>query len=158
MRKLVLIILSYITCIQTVLFSQTLVMPGDYPDPSVVKIGDTYWATATTSNWAPVFPLLTSKDLFTWETKGHVYTQLPAWADYYFWAPEITYDNGKVYIYYSAHKKGGNLCLGIASADKPGGPYTDHGPMMCQDAGAIDAFLDRKSTRLNSSHLVMSYA
>ena len=95
-------------------FAQTsgaLVLRGDYPDPSVVKIGDSYWATATTSNWAPVFPLLQSKDLKNWETKAHVFTQLPTWADYYFWAPEITHDNGKVYVFYSAHKKNGNLVL-----------------------------------------------
>jgi xylan 1,4-beta-xylosidase len=120
--------------------SGALVLPGDYPDPSVVKIGDNYWATATTSNWAPLFPLLVSKDLYNWENKGHVFTQLPSWADYYFWAPEITYDNGKVYVFYAAHKKNGNLCLGVASASKPEGPYKDHGPLMCEAAGSIDAF------------------
>lgn len=120
--------------------AQQLVMPGDYPDPSVVKIGDTYWASATTSNWFPAYPLMQSKDLVKWKTVGHVFNQLPAWADFYFWAPEISYDNGKVYVYYSAHKKNGNLCLGVASADKPEGPYRDHGPLMCQDAGSIDAF------------------
>ncbi len=120
--------------------AQQLVMRGDHPDPSVVKIGDTYWASATTSNWFPAYPLLKSKDLVNWKTEGYVFNQLPAWADYYFWAPEISYENGKVYIYYAAHKKGGNLCLGIASADKPEGPYTDHGPLMCQEVGSIDAF------------------
>ena len=120
--------------------AQQLVLPGDYPDPSVVKIGDTYWASATTSNWFPAFPLLYSKDLVNWKQKGYVFDKAPAWANYYFWAPEITYDNGKVYLYYSAHKKGGNLCLGVASANTPEGPYTDHGPLMCEEAGSIDAF------------------
>jgi xylan 1,4-beta-xylosidase len=117
-----------------------LVLPGDYPDPSVTKVDSSYWATATTSNWAPVFPLLESKDLIHWETRGFVFNYLPEWADYYFWAPEISYENGKVYIYYSAHKIGGNLCLGIASAFKPEGPYLDHGPILCQEVGSIDAF------------------
>jgi xylan 1,4-beta-xylosidase len=120
--------------------AQTLVLPGDFPDPSVVKSGDTFWATATTSNWAPAFPLLQSKDLIHWELKGHVFDQLPAWADYYFWAPEITHDKGKYYVYYAAHKRDGNLCVAVASADKPEGPYTDHGPLMCQKAGSIDAW------------------
>jgi xylan 1,4-beta-xylosidase len=124
-------------------FSQTLVMPGDFPDPSVVKIGNMYWASATTSNWAPVFPLLVSKDLKSWEMKGYSFTRIPEWADYFFWAPEISYDRGKVFIYYSAHKRGGNLCVGIASADKPEGPYTDHGPIICQEVGSIDAFAMR---------------
>ncbi|HEY1113862.1 MAG TPA: family 43 glycosylhydrolase [Chitinophagaceae bacterium] len=120
--------------------AQQLVLPGDYPDPSVVKIGDTYWASATTSNWMPAYPLLKSKDLVNWQTTGAVFNVLPSWVDYYFWAPEITYDNGKVYIYYSAHKKDGNLCVGIASADRPEGPYKDHGPIICQPVGSIDAF------------------
>lgn len=124
----------------TYISGQTLVLPGDFPDPSVAKSGNTYWATATTSNWAPVFPLLKSEDLVHWELRGHVFSELPAWADYYFWAPEISYDNGKYYIYYSAHKRGGNLCLAVASADKAEGPYTDHGPLMCQEAGSIDGW------------------
>jgi beta-xylosidase len=115
-------------------------MPGDHPDPSVVKIGDTYWASATTSNWMPVFPLLKSKDLLEWKKAGHVFNKLPTWADYYFWAPEVTYDKGRVYVFYSAHKKGGNLCIAVASSDKPEGPYKDHGPLMCEEAGSIDAF------------------
>ena len=122
------------------LSAQTLVLPGDFPDPSVVRSGETYWATATTSNWAPAFPLLQSKDLIHWELKGHVFDELPAWADYYFWAPEITYDKGKYYVYYSAHKRDGNLCVAVASANNPEGPYTDHGPLMCQKAGSIDAW------------------
>ena len=117
-----------------------LVLPGDHPDPSVTRIGDTYWASSTTSNWMPVFPLMQSKDLVHWTTTGHVFNTLPDWADYYFWAPEVNYDNDKVYIYYSAHKKGGNLCIGVASADRPEGPYRDHGPLVCQAAGSIDAF------------------
>src|SRR4051794_1546989 len=87
------------------LSAQQLVLPGDYPDPSVVKIGDTYWASATTSNWAPVYPILRSKDLKNWKLVSTVFKSLLAWADYYFWAPEISYDKGKVYVYYAAHKK-----------------------------------------------------
>jgi beta-xylosidase len=120
--------------------AQKLVIPGDYPDPSVVKIGDTYWASATTSNWFPAYPLLKSRDLINWQQEGYVFEKMPEWTDYYFWAPEISYDNGKVYVYYSAHKKNGNLCIGVASADKPEGPYRDHGALMCQEAGSIDAF------------------
>jgi xylan 1,4-beta-xylosidase len=138
MMKFALLIIAIF--ISTGVFSQQLVLPGDHPDPSVVKIGDTYWASATTSNWAPVYPLLQSKDLLHWTTTGHIFDTLPSWADYYFWAPEITFDSGKVYVYYAAHKKGGNLCVAVASADKPEGPYTDHGPLICEAVGSIDAF------------------
>ncbi len=120
--------------------AQQLVLPGDNPDPSVVKIGDTYWASATTSNWLPAYPLLKSKDLVNWKMEGSIFNKLPEWADYYFWAPEVTYDKGRIYVYYTAHKKNGNLCVAVASADKPEGPYRDHGPLICQEVGSIDAF------------------
>ncbi|GAB3559741.1 family 43 glycosylhydrolase [Spirosoma fluminis] len=123
-----------------------LVMPGDYPDPSVTKIGNIYWATATSSNWFPAYPLLKSTDLVNWQTTGFVFSKKPDWADYYFWAPELTYDNGRVYVYYTAHKKGGNLCVAVASADKPEGPYRDHGPLVCEADGSIDAFPMRDET------------
>jgi xylan 1,4-beta-xylosidase len=120
--------------------AQQLVLPGDHPDPSVVKVGNEYWAAGTTSNWFPAFPLYRSNDLVNWKPAGHVFTKLPGWADYYLWAPEITYDKGKVYLYYTAHKKGGNLCIAAAVADKPEGPYQDLGPLICQEDGSIDAF------------------
>lgn len=117
------------------------VLPGDFPDPSVVKVGDTYWATATTSNWGPIFPLLSSKNLTDWKLVGHVFPQeRPGWSDYYYWAPEISQENGKTYMFYTAHKRGGNLAVGVASAPRPEGPYTDHGPLVGQPDGSIDGF------------------
>ncbi|MDB5236558.1 MAG: glycoside hydrolase family protein [Hymenobacter sp.] len=117
------------------------VLPGDYPDPSVVKIGDTYWASATTSDWGPIFPLLKSKNLQQWELVGHVFPKgKPEWADHYFWAPEISQDGGRTYVYYAAHKKRGNLAVGVDSADKPEGPYRDHGFLVNQPDGSIDGF------------------
>src|SRR5262249_54048253 len=37
----------------------------------------------------------------------------------------------------------------VATADKPAGPYSDRGPLVCQDAGSIDAMpvLDEKGER-----------
>lgn len=135
------IVLVSLCCVVSVIESRAqLVLPGDHPDPSVAEINGAYWASATSSNWAPAFPLLVSDDLIHWTLRGHVFPELPQWADYYFWAPEISYDSGKVYVYYSAHKKEGNLCLGVATAEKPEGPYTDLGPIMCQEVGSIDAF------------------
>ena len=120
---------------------QNPVLPGDFADPSVVRVGDDYWATATSSEWAPLFPLLHSKDLQNWDLVGHVFPEKrPDWAEAHFWAPEISYEDGKYYIYYTAKKKGGPLCVGVASSTDPKGPYKDHGPLVCQEAGAIDGF------------------
>ncbi len=73
-----------------------------------------------------------------WEETGAVFPHRPAWAVGNFWAPEISQHAGKYYIYYVARKKGGPLAVAVASASKPGGPYTDHGPIVAQDAGSID--------------------
>lgn len=145
MKYLKLPVLFFLLIFCNAASAQELVLPGDHPDPSVVKIGKDYWAAATTSNWMPAFPIYHSKDLKTWTKKSVAFKVMPEWADFYMWAPEITYDNGKVYMYYTAHKKGGNLCIGVAVADKPDGLYTDLGPLMCQPAGSIDAFPMRDS-------------
>jgi xylan 1,4-beta-xylosidase len=117
------------------------VLPGDRPDPSVIRVGDDYWATATTSEWAPLFPILHSRDLVNWELVGNIFERRPEWAVGNFWAPELFHHQGKYFAYYVGRKKGGPLALAVATADKPTGPWTDHGPLISQDAGSIDAFV-----------------
>ncbi|HSU53143.1 MAG TPA: family 43 glycosylhydrolase [Candidatus Dormibacteraeota bacterium] len=114
------------------------VIPGDCPDPSIIRVGKEFWATATSSEWGPQFPLLHSTDLVNWEQAGNVFAHRPAWAVANFWAPEISAYNGKYYVYYVGRKSGGPLAVAVASAEKPGGPYTDHGPLVSQPMGSID--------------------
>jgi xylan 1,4-beta-xylosidase len=115
------------------------VIAGDHPDPSVIRVGDEYWATATTSQWAPIFPLLRSRDLVNWVLEGAVFERAPAWSAGSYWAPEIAHREGWFFVYYTARRKNGPLCVAAAAARAPGGPYTDHGPLVCQDVGSIDA-------------------
>ena len=115
------------------------VLAGDYPDPSVIRVGGEYWATATTSQWAPIFPLLRSTDLVNWQHVGSVFQTPPSWSAGSYWAPEIAEDRGRFFVYYTARRKGGPLCVAVADSDSPGGPYVDRGPLVCQDAGSIDA-------------------
>lgn len=119
------------------------VLSGDYADPSVIRVGEDYWATATSSEWAPQFPLLHSKDLLHWEQVGPAFQTPPTWSDGNYWAPEISADKGRYFILYTAHKKGGPLCVAVATASQPSGPYTDHGPLVCQELGSIDGALIR---------------
>ena len=125
------------------------VLPGDHPDPSVIRVGDDYWATATTSQWAPIFPLLHSRDLVNWEQVGAVFEAPPAWSSGSYWAPEIATDGRRFFVYYTARRKNGPLCIAVATASRPQGPYRDHGPMLCQEAGSIDAVPvdDERGTR-----------
>ncbi|GAB3318452.1 glycoside hydrolase family 43 protein [Geodermatophilus aquaeductus] len=48
------------------------VVPGFHPDPSVVRVGDTYWMVHSSFEYAPGVPLYRSADLVTWEQAGHV--------------------------------------------------------------------------------------
>jgi xylan 1,4-beta-xylosidase len=113
---------------------------GDYPDPSVTRVGRDFWAATTSSEWGPEFPLLHSRDLVNWELVGTVFRHPPAWASGSFWAPEISQDGGRFFVYYAARKKNGPMCVAVATAAQPAGPYTDHGPLICQDVGSIDPF------------------
>ena len=115
------------------------VLRGDYPDPSVIRVGRHYWATATTSQWAPIFPLLHSTDLVNWRLTGSVLQSPPSWSAGSYWAPEITQDAGRFFVYYTARRKNGPLCVAVADAASPQGPYTDRGALVCQDVGSIDA-------------------
>src|SRR5687768_16432990 len=65
------------------------VVAGDYPDPSVIRVGNEYWATATSSEWGPPFPILHSRDLVNWTTVGTAFTKRPAWSVGNYWAPEL---------------------------------------------------------------------
>ena len=120
------------------------VLPGDRPDPTVIQIGDTYWASATSNEWAPLFPIFKSDDLQDWELVTYVFPDgAPGWAVNNFWAPELSYDEDqdRVYVYYTARDRESNrLSTAVASADSPEGPFTDHGPLVAQELGSIDGY------------------
>lgn len=125
------------------------VIAGDYPDPSVIRVGTEYWAVATSSEWGPQFPLLMSKDLINWQQVGNVFMKRPEWSVANYWAPEIHEFTNHYFVYYVARKKGGPLAVAVATSDKPSGPYKDHGVLVAQDAGSIDpvAVEDEKGQR-----------
>lgn len=118
---------------------QKLVIPGDFPDPSVIRAGNTYYATCSASEWGPVFTLMKSTNLVDWEIVNYVFNSRPKWSTANYWAPELYYDGKKFFIYYTGRIDGGPLCVAVATADRPEGPWTDHGPVVCQSAGSIDA-------------------
>ncbi|MGH9602771.1 MAG: family 43 glycosylhydrolase, partial [Terriglobales bacterium] len=115
------------------------VLAGDFPDPSVIRVGDEYWAATTSSEWAPHFPLLRSRDLVNWQLAGHVFPSgPPRWSAGSYRSPEITQHNGRFFIYYTARQRGRPLCVAVASSNQPAGPYLDHGPLVCHELGAVD--------------------
>lgn len=123
------------------------VLPGDWPDPSVIRADGQYWATTTSSRWAPTFRVLRSPDLVNWRLAGAVFRRPPAWSvSGSYWAPELIRLGDGYRVFYSARerprsrRRRGRLCIGVASAAKPAGPYADRGRLVCQRRGSIDPF------------------
>jgi beta-xylosidase len=112
---------------------------GDFPDPSVIRVDRTFYAVTTSTDWAPFFPIFRSTDLIDWELVGHVFARRPDWCAGNFWAPDFAQKDGRFYVYYTARRKDGGLCVAVATADRPEGPYVDHGALIGQTCGSIDA-------------------
>lgn len=118
------------------------VIKSDVPDPSVIRAGDKYYLAGTSGNATPVYPIYRSSDLVNWSQIGAIFDMPPAWTKGEFWAPELYSHNGKYYCYYTAKAKSDGIsCIGVAVADSPEGPFTDHGPLVRWTNEAIDAFV-----------------
>lgn len=118
------------------------VLRSDVPDPSVIRVGNYYFLSGTSGNATPVYPVYYSPDLVNWFQTGAVFETPPAWTSGDFWAPELYCHNGKYYCYYTARAKSDGITrIGVAVADSPEGPYTDHGPLIRWTNEAIDAFV-----------------
>ena len=48
------------------------ILAGFYPDPSICRVGDTYYLVNSSFTFFPGVPLSTSKDLVNWKSAGHV--------------------------------------------------------------------------------------
>jgi xylan 1,4-beta-xylosidase len=116
------------------------IVPGDHPDPTIIDVDGTFWASATSGEWSPQFPLFRSDDLVRWTPSGSIFPAQPAWAEGSFWAPELVHDEvtGRFVVWYVGKRRGGPLCIAVATAPAAGGPYTDLGPLVCEEDGSID--------------------
>lgn len=127
------------------LFAQTkdgAVIPGDFADPSIIKVGNKYFAVGTSSEWAPHLPIYQSADLKHWQQTGYVFNKTPAWVSGSFWAPEYYKIKDTYYIYYTARRKSDNTSyIGVATSRYPDKGFTDHGILVAFGKEAIDAFI-----------------
>lgn len=103
------------------------------PDPSVIKGEDGYFYLYATENIRNL-PIHRSKNLVDWEYVGTAFTN-DTRPDFEpkggLWAPDINKIGDKYVLYYSMSVWGGEWTCGIgcATADKPKGPFKDHGKM-----------------------------
>jgi arabinan endo-1,5-alpha-L-arabinosidase len=111
----------------------------DFPDPTIIQAEDGfYYAYGTQTKREGVIinlQIARSTDLVQWEYLGEGLPEKPIWANktQKIWAPHVSEHGGRYYLYYSAkHNTKRGLCLAVALADSPAGPFTDIGaPLQC---------------------------
>jgi arabinan endo-1,5-alpha-L-arabinosidase len=120
------------------------VLDSDFPDPAVLRASDGYYYVYATQGEHDGrmlnIQVARSGDLVTWERLGDALPAKPAWASLTqdFWAPHVAEHDGRYYLYYSAKPDAAledtsrGLCLAVATAEQPQGPFTDVGrPLQC---------------------------
>ena len=121
------------------------VLDVDFPDPATLVAADGFtYVYATQGNGVDGtmhnLRVARSRNLTEWTLLGDALPQKPGWAsktqDY--WAPHVIAADRRYFLYYSAKpdlaltddKRG--LCLAVATADRPEGPFVDSGkPLQC---------------------------
>ena len=117
------------------------------PDPTIIKANDGYFYHYATEDIRNT-PIHKSKNLIDWELVGTAFTNetRPTFEPRGgLWAPDINYINGKYVLYYSMSVWGGEwTCgIGVATSDKPEGPFTDHGKLFRSNEIAVQNSIDQ---------------
>ncbi|MBN2879893.1 MAG: glycoside hydrolase family 43 protein [Clostridia bacterium] len=105
------------------------ILPGCYPDPSIVRVDDTFYLITSSFCYFPGIPIFKSKNLAQWEQIGHVLdrtSQLHTtheWMSAGIFAPTIRYNNGTFYmIVTNISMNAQNM---IATAKDPAGEWSE---------------------------------
>lgn len=112
---------------------QNPIRRGMFPDPSIVRVGEDYYMVNSSFIFFPCIPISHSKDLVHWEIIGHAITN-PTWAGLKeleggrgYWAPDISYDNGRFYITATYRLNDTGTVYRkqmVVSSERPEGPYS----------------------------------
>ncbi len=107
---------------------------GMYPDPSIIRVEDTYYMVNSSFIYFPCIPVSMSKDLVHWKIIGHAIIN-PQWARLDnleggrgYWAPDISYYEGKFYITATYRLNDDGTVYRkqiIVSSETPEGPYSE---------------------------------
>ncbi|HJA84728.1 MAG TPA: glycoside hydrolase 43 family protein [Candidatus Bacteroides avicola] len=109
---------------------------GDWPDPDVIRVEDTFYMVSTSMHYVPGSPILKSKDLVNWEMAGYAverYDEDPRYdmqgGTLYLngsWANSIRYHNGKFYVAFCTPGGWGTEKghFSVCEAEQPEGPWT----------------------------------
>ena len=132
-------------------FQPGRVYRGDFPDPTVLKIGQIYYAYSTTIASLNL-PVMTSRDLVHWRARGEGLMNVAAWSAYRrvqarrvatTWAPTVS-RFGRTYVHAYATPVRGNrrkFCISTSTSTSPMRGFVDRrrAPLICpRSRGAID--------------------
>lgn len=92
------------------------IFAGDYPDPSILRDGDTYYMVHSSFEYYPGLLIWQSKDLINWTPVTNALHKYVGSV----WAPDLTKYKNKYYIYFPANDK--NYVVTASSID---GPWSD---------------------------------
>lgn len=115
------------------------ILYADYSDPDVIRVGDTYFLTASSFNCVPGLPILCSQDLVNWSLCNYAVRELP-YAVYDrpahgkgIWAPSIRFHDNRYWIFFAMPDEG----IFMTSTEDPFGIWE---PITCVKAvkGWID--------------------
>jgi len=118
------------------------VYPRDLPDPFALRFNGVYYAFATgRADDGRYFPILSSRDLVSWEAHAGALDPLELEGAEQYWAPEVAYSEGRFYMYYAVGRDADpDHHLRLATAEHPLGPWTDAGVNLTpHEIFAIDA-------------------
>ncbi|MCW3080594.1 arabinan endo-1,5-alpha-L-arabinosidase [Segetibacter sp.] len=110
----VFVLLFWASC----LYAQQVDIKIPAHDPVMIKQGDTYYLFCTGFG----ITVYSSNDMKTWKRRKSVFSKPPDWAVKavpgfrgHVWAPDISFHNGKYYLYYAVSAFGKNTsCIGVA--------------------------------------------
>jgi len=104
------------------------ILPGFYSDPSITRVGDTYYLINSTFAYFPGIPVFQSKDLVDWRQIGDAINR-PDQLDFSglgtsrgVFAPDISFKDGVFYIVNTCVDCRGNFLI---TATDPAGPWSD---------------------------------
>ncbi len=76
-----------------------VILPGDYPDPTIVRDGVDYYMTHSPFYYMPGFLVWHSQDLINWQPVSRIVPKYEGSA----YAPELTKHNGRFYLYFPSN-------------------------------------------------------
>ena len=118
---------------------QNPVIGTDFADPTILQASDG-WTYAYSTEQLTVermanIQVARSRDLVDWDLLPDALPEKPDWAEETrdFWAPSALEADGRTVLHFAAlHSARTGMCLGVATAERPAGPFTDVGePLRC---------------------------